>query len=262
MWTKKKNFLLLSSATFIWYWLDMVFMLAKDLNYDGIDLALWNNFDAWNIDYIKKLASTYNLPVCSIQTSNKINKKELNYAVELAWEIWVKNINVNASKKYNRKSSKFISQTLPLYQKTHSGLRFSIINPPRSYYLNFLPEYSFVNMAEILSELKLNLSLDVSNIEEDKFDINLIKKLQSFVPRMPNIYLSDKDKKWKWHLPLWEGNLKIPSFLKKLKQLEYDGDFIIRLAIDKNDLSDIEKIKLMLKKCRVYYLENYINLKL
>lgn len=257
-----RNLLLLSSATFIGYGLDMVFMLAKELNYDGIDLALWNNFDAWNIEYIKKLTNTYDLPICSIQTSNKVNKKELNYAVELAWELWLKAININAPKTYNRKTYKFISETLPLYQKTHANVRFSVINPPRNYYVNFIPEYSFSNMAEILSDLKLNISLDISNIEEEKFDINLLKKLQSFVPRTPNIYLSDKDKKWKWHLPLWEWNLKIPSFLKKLKQLEYDGNFIIKLDIDKNNLSDLEKIKLMLKKCRTYYLENYINLKL
>ncbi len=259
---ENKNLLLLSSATFVWYGLDMVFMLAKELDYDGIDLALFNNFDAWSIEYIKRLVDMYNMPVKSIQTSNKINKKEIVYAVELANELKVKNININAPKYYNRRSSKFVQENLPLYQKAHSTLKFSIINPPKNYLLNFLPEYSFNNMAEILKTYKLNLSLDTSNIEEEKFDIHLIKKIPTFLPYIQWIYLSDKDKKGNWHLPLWEWNLKIPSFLKKLKQLEYDWNFIVKIDIDKKDLADIEKIKLMLKKSKIYFLENYVDLKL
>lgn len=262
MQEEKKNLLLLSSAVFISYGLDMVFMIAKDLNYDGIDLALFNNFDAWNIDYVKRLVDMYSIPVKSIQTSNKLNKKEIVYAVELANELKVHNININAPKYYSRKSTKFIEDNLPLYQKAHSSIKFSIINPPKNYILNFLPEYSFNNIAEILKTYKLNLSLDTSNIQEDKFDLNLIKKLPSFLSYMQTIYLSDKDRKWNWHLSLWEWNLKIPSFLKKLRQLEYDWNFIIRIDIDKKNLSDIEKIKLMLKKSKTYYLENYVNLTL
>lgn len=262
MQKEKKNRLLLSSATFVGYGLDIVFMVAKELDYDGIDLALFNNFDAWNLDYIKRLVDMYNIPIKSIQTSNKINKKEIVYAVELANELKVKNININAPKYYNLRSSKFIQENLPLYQKVHSTIKFSIINPPKNYLLNILPEYSFNNITEILKVYKLNLSLDTSNIEEDKFDVHLIKKIPVFLPYIQNIYLSDKDKKWNAHLPLWEWSLKIPSFLKKLKQLEYNWDFIIKIDIDKKDLVDIEKIKLMLKKSKMYFLEYYNNLKL
>jgi hypothetical protein len=38
--------------------------------------------------------------------------------------------------------------------------------------------------------------------------------------------------------------------------------FSIKLKIGKKDLADIEKVKLMLKKCKTYFLENYVNLKL
>jgi len=262
MQEEKKNLLLLSSSIFVGYGLDMVFMIAKDLWYDGIDLALFNNFDAWNIDYVKRLINMYEIPVKSIQTSDKLNKKEIVYAIEATKELKVKNININAPKYYNIKCSKFIADNLPLYQKTHSNIRFSIINPPKKYILNFLPEYSFNNVAEILKTYGLNLSLDISNIEEEKFDINLIKKMHSLLPYIHNIYLSDKDKRWRWHLSLWEWNLKIPSFLKKLRQLEYDWDFIIKIDVDKKYLVDIEKIKIMLKKSKSYYLENYINLKI
>lgn len=259
---ERKNLLLLSSSVFIGYGLDMVFMIAKDLNYDGIDLSLFNSFDAWNIEYVKRLVDMYNIPIKSIQTSNKLNKKEINYAVELANDLKVKNININAPKYYNRRSSKFIMENLPAYQKAHSTIKFSIINPPKNYILNFLPEYSFNNIAEILKTYRLNLALDTSNIEEDKFDLHLIKKLAVLLPYIKNIYISDKDRKWNWHLPLWEWNLKMPSFLRKLRQLEYDWNFIVRIDIDKKNLVDMEKVKIMLKKSKTYYLENYVNLKI
>lgn len=259
---EKRNFLLLSSSIFVGYGLDIVFMVAKDLWYDGIDLALFNSFDAWNIEYVKRLVDMYKIPVKSIQTSDKLNKKEINYAVELANEMKIKNININAPKYYNRKATKFIEDNLPLYQKAHENIKFSIINPPKNYILNFLPEYSFNNMAEVIKTYKLFVSLDISNIEEDKFDLHLIKRLPSLLPYISSIYLSDKDRKWKWHLPLWEWNLKIPSFLKKLKKLEYDWNFIVKINIDKKNLADIEKIKLLLKKSKVYYIENYLDAKL
>jgi len=260
MWEIKKNPLLISSDTLVGYWLDMTFMIAQELWYDGIDLALWNNFDAWNIDYVKRLVDMYNIPVKVIQLSNNLNKKELNYAIELANELGVKHININAPKYYNYRARKFIEENLPLYQKAHSTIKFSIINPPKTSLLNMIPQYAFANMAEIFKTYKLTVALDISNIDEEKFDIHLIKKIPNLIPYIPVIYLSDKDKTGRWHLPLGEWNMKIPTFLRKLKQLEYDGMFSIKIKIDKKDLVDIEKVKLMLKKCKTYYLENYVNL--
>ena len=254
--------LLLSSDTLAWYGLDMIFMIAKDLGYDWIDLALWNNFDAWNIDYVKRLSENYQLPVKVIQTSDNLNKKELNYAIELALELKVENIVINPPKYYNRRATKFIKENLPAYQKHYSKIKFSLRNPPPDLLLNLLPQYSFTNITEIFKVMWLKVALDISNLEEEKFDIVLIKKLPTLLPYLNVIYLSDKNRAWKSHLTLWEGNLKIPSFLKKLKQLEYDGLFSIKIKATKKDLADIEKMKLMLKKSKTYYLENYVNLKI
>ncbi len=259
---KINNSFLLSSDTLSWYGLDMVFMIAKDLWFDGIDLALWNNFDSWNVDYVKRLVDMYNLPIKVIQLSNNVNKKEIQYALELAKELNVKNININAPKYYNRRATKFIAENLPLYQKTHSSINFNIINPPKDYLLTLIPQYSFTNMAEIFKTYKLKVALDISNIEEEKFDLHLIKKIPNLLPYIPVIYLSDKDKLWKWHLGLWEWNMKVPNFLKKLKQLEFDGFFSLKLNIIKKDLADVDKVKLILKKSKIFYLENYVNLKL
>ncbi len=254
------NNLILASDTLTGYGLDMVFMVAKDLWYWWIDLALWNNFDSWNIDYIKRLSENYQLPIQVIQTSDNLNKKELNYAIELAQEVKAKNIVVNPPKYYNRRATKFVEDNLPLYQKHYPRINFSLVNPPKTLLLNLLPKYSFTNIAEVFKTYWLNVTLDITNLEEDSFDLILIKRLPALLPHINVVYLSDKDKTWKWHLPLWEWNLKIPSFLKKMKQLEYDNFFSIKLKVWKKDLADIEKIRLMLKKCKTYFIENYVNL--
>ena len=46
---------LLSSDTLTGYGLDLIFDVAKQNGFDGIDLAIWKNFDSWNIEYVKKL---------------------------------------------------------------------------------------------------------------------------------------------------------------------------------------------------------------
>jgi len=66
------------------YGLDLIFELASDLGFDGIDLAIWKNFDSWHIAYVHKLIEKHNIPVKVIQISRDVNIKEMNQAVELA----------------------------------------------------------------------------------------------------------------------------------------------------------------------------------
>ena len=172
----------------------MVFMIAKEIGYEGIDLALWNNFDAWNIDYVKKLVKSYELPIKIIQTSENLNKKELNYAIELALELKVENVVVNPPKYYNRKATNFIKENLPAYQKHYPKIKFSLRNPPTTLLLNLLPQYAFTNISEIFKTMKLYVALDISNLEEEKFDNILIRKLPTLLPYVKVIYLSDKDR--------------------------------------------------------------------
>ena len=44
---------LMSSDTFSNCGLDLIFELTKEAGFDGIDLAIWKNFDARNVDYVK-----------------------------------------------------------------------------------------------------------------------------------------------------------------------------------------------------------------
>jgi hypothetical protein len=51
--------------------------------------------------------------------------------------------------------------------------------------------------------------------------------------------------------------MKLESFLKKLKEYGYNRYLTTKVSIKKSDLSDSDKVKLILKKARKYLQENY-----
>jgi len=44
---------------------------------------MWKNFDAWNVEYVKKISKSYDLPVRVVQVSSNVNEKELNKALDI-----------------------------------------------------------------------------------------------------------------------------------------------------------------------------------
>ncbi len=95
---------LLSTESLSSYGLDLAFEVAKEAGYDGLDLALWKNFDAWNVNYVKKLVKKHDLPIKVIQVSDKVNTKELNQALDLATALGVDTIAFNAPSIFNYKT--------------------------------------------------------------------------------------------------------------------------------------------------------------
>jgi len=254
--------LLLSTDTLWGYGLDMIFKVAKEVGFDWIDLAVWKVFDSWNIDYVKTLSKEYDFPVESIQVSSNINRKEVNHAVEIARELEAKTIVFNAPVFYNFRAFKFVKDNIAYYKKSYRNIEFCMLNPPKSNLLAVFPTHHFSNIGEIIKKYKFFLWLDVSNVNEDSMELDLIRKLPNIVPYIGQIYLSDKSKYKGSHRSLGDGTLKIPAFLKKLKKLSYMKNFCIKLDMDKKELVDMDKIKIILKKNVIYYKEFYEDLEL
>lgn len=255
--TNKASFLL-STDTLSGYWLDMIFQVAKNVNFDWIDLAIWKSFDSWNLSYVKRLSASYDMPIKSIQVSENINAKEMNQAVDMARDLWVDTIVINPPTITNYKSYKFITTSLWAYKRHNPSIKFCIINPTKSnLFITPIPKYYFSNMVEIFKKYKAYLGFDIVNIDENALETSFLRKMSGFVPYLWIVYISDKTKTWVWHVPLWDGSLKLPAILKKFKQNEYFWSFSLKINIDKKDLADIEKVEQILKKCRLYYKENY-----
>ena len=254
----KNSVCLFSTDSLSGYWLDLVFELVKEAWFDGIDLAIWKNFDSRKIDYVKKLSENYGLPVKVIQTSDNLNDKEINRAIDLCYELGADTITINAPKFFNFKAFSFITDNILKRRKEHKGIHFSIINPEDSSLFALpIPKYRFSNMVEIVKRYLCYIGLDIANLDSDSFESDFLRKIKDFLPYLSVIYFSDKSRIWEWHILPGDWVLKLSVFLKKLKEYWYNRYLSTRIKISKSDLADSDKVKLILKKSRKYLQENY-----
>lgn len=257
-WTDVK--FLLSTDTFSWFWLDLIFEMAKDSWFDGIDLALWKNFDAWNVRYVKKLVAMYDLPVRIIQTSPKLNKKEMDKALDLCEALNVDTICINSPKFFDYKSYNFIIDNIEQYKSKNKDIKFSIINPVDSSYPPFhiIPKYRFKDIVEIIEKFWCNLWLDISCMDLDDFENDFLKKVDRFVPYVSTLYLSDANQKAR-HLFPGEWEMKIPELFRRFRREWYSRFVSLKIDLSKVDLSDSDKLSLLLKKAVSYFQDYYVN---
>jgi len=149
---KSKNELLLSTDTLSGYGLDLIFETAKDAQLDGIDLAIWKNFDSWNVDYDKKLSKKHDLPVKVIQTSASLNARELNLALDLCEATGADTITINAPRILDFKAYGFIVDHLEKYREQNPAIHFSLINPKDSNIFALpIPKYRFEEVRSVYS---------------------------------------------------------------------------------------------------------------
>ncbi len=254
---------LLSTDSLAWCGLDLIFETAKNAWFDGIDLALWKNFDVWNVRYVKKLSSKYDLPIKVIQTSAKLNKKEMDKALDLCEALNVDTICINAPKFFDYKTFNFIKDNIEQYKSNNKDVRFSIINPADSYYPPFsiVPKYRFNNIVEIIKKYGCNLWLDISWMDLDLFESDFLRRVDRFVPYVSTLYLSDSTSS-KTHLMPWEWKMKLPELLRRFKREWYSRFISLKIDVSKVDLADSDKLDLLLKKAVSYYQDYYVNAKI
>jgi len=256
----KTNALLLSTDTLPNYGLDLIFSIAKDAGFEGIDLAMWKGFDAWDEEYVQKLAFTYNLPVYVVQTSAKLNQKEMDKALDICAKTGADTICINAPKITEFKVYDFISDNLPAYQKENPDLNFSIINPIDSKLFALpIPAFRFSNIIDIVKKYNAYVGFDITNLDMDSFEEDFMRKIDDYAPYISVLYLSDKDKKWRAHMLPGEGALDLVTFLKKLKKSWYSRPVSIKLELKTQELANREKLVSQLRKVKEFYEKNFLS---
>ena len=258
---KKENALLLSTDTLPNYWLDLIFSIAKHNWFDGIDLAMRKWFDARDEEYVRKLSQNYDLPVYIVQTSAKLNQKELDKALDICQATNCDTICINAPKITDFKTYDFISNNLKSYKNNNPDIHFTIRNPKDSkLFVLPIPEYRFSNIIEIVKNYDYYVWLDVNNIDSELLENEFTRKIDDYVPYISVIYLSDKTKNWKGHLIPGEWTLDLWLFLKRLKKSWYNRPISIKLDFKPTELANKDKLKKQLKKVRAYYDRYFVNL--
>lgn len=256
--SSEKPLFLMSTDSFSNSGLDLIFELTKNAGFDWIDLAIWKNFDAWNVDYVKKLSKTHDLPIKVVQVSDNVNQKELNKALDICEATGADTIAINAPTFFNLKAFNFLVDNLDAYKKENEHIHFSIINPEDSSVFALpIPKYRFSNLVEIIKKYWCYLGLDISHFDAEILENEFIRKLDKFLPYVAVLYFSDKPKDWSDHLLAGEGILKLEYILKKIKETGFGRYFSTKINIAKNDLADSDKLAAILKKARKFYEENY-----
>ena len=256
----KPNALILSTDSLPNYWLDLIFSIGKEAELDGIDLAMWKGFDAWDDEYVKKLSFDYDLPVYAIQTSAKLNQKEMNKALDLCEATGASTICINSPKVTEFKVYDFISGNLETYQKENPSINFSIINPSDSKLFALpIPEFRFSNIIDIIKKYSAYIGLDISNLDNDTFEEVFVRKIEEYAPYISILYLSDKDKKGKGHLLPWEWDLDLAKFLKNLRKVWFSRPVSIKTTFEAQDLANREKLITNLKKVKEFYEKYFLN---
>lgn len=251
------NKILLSTDTLPWFGLDRIFLIAKEVWCNGIDLAMRKNYDARHDTYVKKLCDEYQLPVSIIQTSSKTNAKELNQALVLCNTIGTKHIAINAPSFFDVKSYSFLTSNLKSYQEQYPDIQFSIISPDTSAmsYLP-LPKYRFGNLADIIKKYSCWLALDIAALDEGVIDNFIMVKMPALVDHIFTCYVSDRSKTQS-HIMPGEWSYNIPSLMKSLHKNNYKWFFDIKLSLEPQLLVDDEKVALILEKTVKYIQEHF-----
>ena len=257
----KTNPLLLSTDTLPNYGLDLIFSIAKATWFDGIDLAMRKWFDAWDEEYVQKLSLDHKLPVYIIQTSAKLNQKELDKALDLCQATNADTICVNAPRITDFKAYDFIADNLKNYKYSNPDIHFTILNPKDSKLFALpIPEYRFSNIIDIVKKYDAYVGLDISNIDMDTFENEFTRKIDDYAPYISVIYLSDKTKDGKWHLVPGEWTLDLRTFLKRLKKSGYSRPISVKLDFKPTELANKERLRKQLTKVRTYYDKYFLNM--
>ena len=256
----KTNALLLSTDSLPNYGLDLIFSIAKSTWFDGIDLAMRKWFDAWDEEYVQKLSLNHDLPVYIVQTSSKLNQKELDKALDLCAATNADTICINAPKITDFKAYDFIAGNLKSYKESNPDIHFTIINPKDSKLFALpIPEYRFSNIIDIVKSYDVYIWLDICNIDIDTFENEFTRKIDDYAPYVSVVYFSDKTKNWKLHLVPGEWNLDLIWFLKGLKKSWYARPVSIKVDLKPTDLADKEKLQRLLKKIKWFYDRYFFN---
>ena len=258
---RKQNALLLNTDALPNYGLDLIFSMAKENWFDGIDLAMRKWFDAWDENYVQKLSLTYDMPVYIVQTSAKLNQKELEKALDICQATNCDTICINAPKITDFKAYDFISDNLKNYKDTNPDIHFTILNPKDSKLFALpIPEYRFSNIIDIVKKYDCYIGLDINNIDVDLFENEFTRKIDDYAPYISVIYISDRTKNWKAHLALWDGTLDLKTFLERLRKSWYSRPMSIKLDFKSTELANKSAINRQLTKIRTYYDKFFMNL--
>lgn len=182
--------LILSTSSLKGYGLHKIFKLAKEANYDGIDLTLEkSNFDCWDKDYLKSLADEFDMPILSISAPEKgVTKAKVDDIIEIAKTVNAQVITFSPPHFTDRNPEWFTRYIGKASKDNHIVIAAQNVEP--KFLLFVIPEYKSNNLIDIKNATGYT-SLNLSNIDKST-GIDILKASQVLGNTLRNVYLNDK----------------------------------------------------------------------
>ena len=232
----------LATGTLYKYGLNRIFQIAKELEFDGIELFMNNNvYDTTDKEYLKNLVDTYNIPIVGLKIPNDVNTPaKVRDAISFAEDLNIPVVILRVPRFTDFKFTNWFKKYLPKLQDK-TNVKIAIENAPSGTGF-ILPEYSIGAMNEM--KRFSYICLDTSHLVTRKAD--LIRTYESMKKHIAFIHLSNWHKNNE-HWMLHEGILPIESFLSKLATDGYQGPISLKLDLE---VIGKDKINLVIKNVK------------
>ncbi len=244
--------LLLSTDSLPNYGLERVFLFAKKAKLDGVEIAVSDNLDTQAPEYIKKLEKRTGIPVRAFSISPK-GEEERTKAFQLTCREFPGTvINLNPPKMMAFDYKKWLTELVPRLAQKYD-LTFCRKNVPSKNMLGVIPERADNSLYALKQAGAVCLDVTALAVSNEE-----IMRTVSFLgDHLKHIYLSNVTKGIAYSLPQ-RGVLPIESFLTKLKQLNYKGDFTLKIDPRQLTEGDDELVLAKLNETREFYEKYFI----
>lgn len=257
-----RNKILLNSGALYNYGLNRLFELAKKAGFHGIELIIDNDWDNRQPEYIKKLERKNKIKVLSVHSAMEFvycwgpdPKIRISESIKIAKKLGVKIIVVHPMDYNDRSFYKWLRNN---YQEIIDKAA-----PVKVAFENMTTRRKISN--EKFFKIFPSINLDTSHIGTHRQ--NPVEALEMVRNKLAHVHLSDSDFKTRenkpeliadCHMMPGTGKLPLKNFLKKLKEIKYDGFITVELLPESVGAgkSDAEVI-LNLKKALEFVRANF-----
>jgi len=228
----------LSTDSLKGYGLARVFEFAKELNFEGIDLAMdKKDLDTLDPEYVDKLAKDNDIPVLAIQALDNSKQKDLELAIQMAKKTGARVIVVQAPKILDRKYADWLKKEVPNIRKKED-ISIALENAANKTWLGFIPERTMNNLRE-LKNCK-HACLDTSRVAVQKEDLMYTYgSLQKF---LVHVHISNFSRTRGYQM-LNKGTIPLESFLSKLATDDFKGAVSVKINPKYLQVKDLDKMK-------------------
>jgi sugar phosphate isomerase/epimerase len=222
-------------------------MFAQKSGFDGIELAINQNFDTQNPAYLKTLEKRYKMPIKAFSIGRKQEENLFEIFQSVVKEFPETTINLYSSEILSFKYKNWLEKIVPRLAKKYH-LQFNRKNAPFKLVMGILPSRSENSLYALREAGKV--CLDLSALWSSREEI--MRTIDFLGEKLRHVYLSNVYHNISY-FPPQQGVLPLESFLTKLQQNKFPGSFTIKISPKNLREGDDTKVESILTDAQEFW---------